>query len=549
MSRHQKSAACATATAALFAAAAPRPTTAETYLTESQALSAILGENAIPRREDRILDPALRAKLEHDTNVKFPEATYTFFISGQPGQPQKFAIVMNEIGKSEPITFMVGINDQGKVTEVLIMVFRENRGWEVKEKRFLNQFKNKTVHSPIRVEEDIINYTGATLSSKAVARGVKRALALVDAFYLGEGRHAAAARAATSFAKPQPIQPLISVSTSDGPTALFRQARYAMGTLCEIRLWYGSAGEAQTAFRSAFAEIDRFEQIFSAYREDSELSHVNREAARHSVPVSADFFNLTRFAVHSWQESAGVSDITVGPLLNAWGFRADRPSQPTDAQLLDARALVGCDKLHLEPRSRSIRFQRPAMQIDFGGLAKGYAAQRVAGLLHSRGVHAALVNLGQSSLSASALNHSDPENRIAKETGVAFGQWLVGIAAPVASHACPGYIFLRPSENLSTSGTGECQFQLPNSGRTFSHLLDPRTGIPVEGLRSVTAIASSGARSEVLAKQLLIDPTSSASLLADRAGNSEEWLSIDQHAEGDLNLAVHLLRDHLTHRT
>src|SRR6266851_2483815 len=93
------------------------PTSAETYLTEAQALNAILGEGAIPRREDHQLDAALRAKLEHDANVKFPESTYTFFISGQPGQPQKYAIVMNEIGKSEPITFMVGINDQGRVSD------------------------------------------------------------------------------------------------------------------------------------------------------------------------------------------------------------------------------------------------------------------------------------------------------------------------------------------------------------------------------------------------------------------------------------------------
>jgi hypothetical protein len=132
------------------------PTSAETYLTEAQALNVILGEGSIPHREDRVLGGALRAKLEHDTNLKFPEPSYTFFFSGQSGQPQKYAIVMNEIGKTEPITFMVGITDQGKVSDVVIMVFRENRGWEVKEKRFLNQFRGKTVRSPIRVEEDII---------------------------------------------------------------------------------------------------------------------------------------------------------------------------------------------------------------------------------------------------------------------------------------------------------------------------------------------------------------------------------------------------------
>src|SRR5882724_12368348 len=96
------------------------PASAETYLTEPQALAAILGDGAIVRREDHALDAALRAKLEHDTNLRFPESNCTVFIADQPAQ--KYAIVMNEIGKTEPITFMVGITDQGKVSDVVVMV-------------------------------------------------------------------------------------------------------------------------------------------------------------------------------------------------------------------------------------------------------------------------------------------------------------------------------------------------------------------------------------------------------------------------------------------
>jgi FAD:protein FMN transferase len=541
-SRHNRATWILASTAILGSAV---PAAAETYLTEAQALAAILGENAILRREDRALDDALRAKLEHETNVKFPERTYTFFISGQPGQPQKFAIVMDEIGKTEPITFMVGINDQGKVTEVVIMAFRENRGWEVKEKRFLNQFKGKTVHSPIRVEEDIINYTGATLSSKAVARGVKRALALVNALYLADNHHAAAP-AATSFARPTPISPLISVATSEGRSTLFRQARYAMGTICEIRLWCASPSEAQTSFHSAFAEVERLEQIFSAYRDDSELSRVNREAAQQSVPVSPEFFRLTQYAARSWKKSNGASDITIAPLLNAWGFRNDQPHQPTQHEFLAARAGIGCDKLTLGSQSSTIRFQNPNMQLDFGGLAKGYAAQRVAQLLHSRGVHAALVNLGRSSLSASALNRADAEKRITQETGIPFGHWLVAIASTVASQSAPIYILLHPNENLSTSGTSERQFQCNN--RAVSHIIDPRTGEPLTGLRSVTTIAPSGPRSEVLAKQLLIDRASSRSQAIRNATTHEEWISLNQTENGVATLDTNLRREHFTDR-
>src|SRR5262249_26288341 len=164
-------------------AAAPGPALGEGYLTEAQALAVILGEKATVRREQKTLDPTLRAKLERSSNLHFPEASYAFFIATKADEPEKYAVEISEIGKTEPITFMVGISPEGKVTDVVIMVFRENRGWEVREKRFLNQFRGKTLRSAIRVDEDIINYTGATLSSKAVARGVKRALLLFDAFY------------------------------------------------------------------------------------------------------------------------------------------------------------------------------------------------------------------------------------------------------------------------------------------------------------------------------------------------------------------------------
>src|SRR5215813_12218304 len=230
-----KNAFCLT-TAAFTAAAAPAR--AEVYLTESQALGVILSDKAIVRHEQKSLDAELRRKLEQSSNLRFPESTVTFFIAAQDGKPAKYAVVMNEIGKTEPITFMVGMSPEGKVTEVVIMEFRENRGWEVKEKRFLNQFRGKSAHSAIRVDEDIINYTGATLSSKAVARGAKRALLLLEQFYPPEERKKP--KVASDWEKPARLTPLVSTSLSN-PFALYRQTRYAMGTLCEIRVWTESA--------------------------------------------------------------------------------------------------------------------------------------------------------------------------------------------------------------------------------------------------------------------------------------------------------------------
>jgi Na+-translocating ferredoxin:NAD+ oxidoreductase RnfG subunit len=205
-------------------AAAAVPAAAEVYLNEAQALAVILGEKAILRREQKALDESLRAKLERASNLRFPESAFTFFIATQAGQAEKFAIQMNEIGKSEPITFMVGMSPEGRVTEVVIMVFRENRGWEVKEKRFLNQFHGKTLHNAIRVDEDIISYTGATLSSKAVARGVKRALLLLDAFYPGEARYKVAPT--SQFVGPVPLSAVLTTTDSQGSLGLYRHGEH-----------------------------------------------------------------------------------------------------------------------------------------------------------------------------------------------------------------------------------------------------------------------------------------------------------------------------------
>src|SRR5215813_2708583 len=360
-----KNAFCLTA-AALAGAAVPAQ--AEVYRTESQALGVILGDKAIVRREQKSLDAELRRKLEQSSNLRFPESTFTFFIAAQDGKPAKYAVVMNEIGKTEPITFMVGMSPEGKVTEVVIMEFRENRGWEVKEKRFLNQFRGKTVRSAIRVDEDIINYTGATLSSKAVARGVKRSLLLLDAFYPGDTRYRLGV--AQDFAQPMALAPIAVASIDRGTVGLYREVRYAMGTHCEIRLWCDSTRHANDLLNAGFRELERIEQVFSGYREDSELGYVNRNAGRYSVEVSEELFHVTKEALRYSRESNGAVDITIAPLLRAWGIQ-QTVRHPSLIELRAAKRLVGGDKVILNSGAKAIRFRHSRMALDFGGIAKG----------------------------------------------------------------------------------------------------------------------------------------------------------------------------------
>ena len=532
---HSKRAAWLTASAVMAASALPA--VGEVYLSEAQALAIVLGERAVVRKELKTFDEALRTKLERSSNLRFPESSYTFFIAARDGQAEKYAIQVNEIGKTEPITFMVGMSPEGKVTDVVIMVFRENRGWEVKEKRFLNQFRGKTLRNSIRVDEDILYYTGATLSSKAVARGVKRALFLLDTFYSGEARYKLAP--AKQFALPLPMSPILTTADLPGSMSLYRQSRYAMGSICEIRLWCRSAGEAHRAFEMGFSEIDRMEQIFSAYRNDSELALVNENAGSGPVEVSEEFFDLTKYAVGAWRQSGGSVDVTVGPLLKAWGFHDGEPHLPSQKELLEAQELVGCNKLSLDRRLRTVRFLREGMLLDFGGLAKGHAAKRVARVLEKQGVSSAFVNLGGSSLCASEVFSSATLQNCCAGTGITFGEWLVGVIHPSDPRQCPVFHLLKPGWSISTSGTSERQVEF--GGQKLSHILDPRTGWPLSGLRSATAVARSGRRSEVLSKRLLLQSAEKSTAMASQFKDFD-WVYLEKSQTRALTLEVNSRR-------
>jgi thiamine biosynthesis lipoprotein len=516
-----------TATAAVATSAVPA--SAEVYLSESQALGVILGDKAIVRRDQKVLGEALRKRLEHESNLQFPESTYTFFIATQDGKPAKYAIVLNEIGKSEPITFMVGMSPEGKVTEVVIMEFRENRGWEVKEKRFLNQFRNKTVRSAIRVDEDIINYTGATLSSKAIARGVRRSLLLLDAFYPGDSRYKLSA--AQDFARPLPLTPITITTNGQETVGLYRQARYAMGTQCEIRLWCRSAEEAHELFSVGFDELGRIEQIFSAYREDSELSHVNRNAGGIEVEVSEEFFRVTEDSLRYSRKSDGSVDITVGPLLKAWGIHRGEGHNQLFTGLQAARQVVGSEKVILDERAKSIRFLLSGMELDFGGIAKGYAAEKIARRMEKLGAYSALVNLGRSSLYASRVKGNMRQQNALSENAERIDQWPVGIAHPDGKNATPFYLFLGTGNALSTSGTSERAFEI--EGKSFSHVVNARTGMPLGGTRSATVIDWGGVQTEVLSKELLLlDPVHRATWQKENLRT--KWVHLEVTPQGEL---------------
>lgn len=172
-------------------------THAEVFLTEEDALKLMFPQSERIRKDVLKLSPEKKLQIEERIGWKFPEESFEIYIGETGTQIDGYALVQNTIGKHKPMTYMVGVDNSGRVLNVELLVFREARGSEVRTKRFNVQYEGKTVLDPVRINKDIINISGATMSVRSISAGVKRALVLVDEFHLkpaGLGSDTVAAR-------------------------------------------------------------------------------------------------------------------------------------------------------------------------------------------------------------------------------------------------------------------------------------------------------------------------------------------------------------------
>jgi len=159
-------------------------TMAEVYLKEDESLKLMFPKSEHIRKEIIKLSPEKKAQIEERIGWKFPEESFEVYIGQTGPQIDGYALVQNTIGKHKPMTYMVGVDSKGLVSDVELLVFREARGSEIRQKRFNAQYEGKSVLDPVRINKDIINISGATMSVRSMSAGIKRVLVLVDEFYL-----------------------------------------------------------------------------------------------------------------------------------------------------------------------------------------------------------------------------------------------------------------------------------------------------------------------------------------------------------------------------
>lgn len=273
-----------------------------------------------------------------------------------------------------------------------------------------------------------------------------------------------------------------------------------MATRFEIVLHGEREASLRAAGEEALEEIERLEAQLSLFRPASEIAHLNAAAAHEAVKVSPPVFALLEHARRLHAESQGAFDVTIAPLVRAWGFMGGTGHVPKPADLAAAREKVGMSLVQFEPEAFTIRFARSGVMLDLGAIGKGYAIERAAELLREAGVTSALLHGGTSTVYA--LGHPpDVEH------------WKVAIDNPLATAqpATPGTTTPGPSpalttvalrdEAMSVSGIRGKFFEA--GGRVLGHILDPRTGEPARGALLTAVILPSATETDALSTALL----------------------------------------------
>ena len=233
-----------------------------------------------------------------------------------------------------------------------------------------------------------------------------------------------------------------------------------------------------------FAEIDQLDEQMSNYKPESELSAINRDAAKSEVTVSPQLFGLIQYSLRASQESGGDFDITVGPLMKLWGFFRGQGRLPGSAEIAQVEKHIGYRHVHLDAARRTIRFDTTGVELDLGGIAKGYAVDQAAELMRSDGVATALISSGTSSIYALG---SPPGER----------GWKITVRDPFREDK-PADVFRLQNFALSTSGNYEKFFKI--NGKVYCHIMDPHTGWPVQNMLSTVAAVPTGVETEALTK-------------------------------------------------
>ncbi|MCM8781167.1 MAG: FAD:protein FMN transferase [Candidatus Omnitrophica bacterium] len=258
---------------------------------------------------------------------------------------------------------------------------------------------------------------------------------------------------------------------------LYRETRLLMGTYVEV------VSPEKRAIPIAFEEIKKIENLLSKYKEDSEIARLNKYG---SLKVSPQTLDVLKIAKNFWLVTDGAFDITVGPLVKLWGFMDRKYHLPEQDEISKALDFVGMDKISINEKENMVKLKNLGMQIDLGGIAKGYAVDSAVKRLRENGIKSCLINAG-GDIYCLGDNFGSP--------------WRVAIQHP-DREGFLDYLYLK-DRAVATSGNYEQYFI--KADKRYTHIFNPKTGYPVDlDISSVTVIASDCTTADALATAIFV---------------------------------------------
>jgi FAD:protein FMN transferase len=303
--------------------------------------------------------------------------------------------------------------------------------------------------------------------------------------------------------------------TAAAPT-LFALSHPAMGTTYTLFLYAGDQAAASREAERAFAIVDDVEALLSNYQPQSELSRINHEAYAGPVTTDPETFRFLEQSLDWSARSDGAFDITVGALMKAWGFFRSSGHVPDDAQLAKVREKTGWRKVQLDASGRTVRFSAPGIELDPGGIGKGFAVERVVEALRADGVRAAMLSAGSSTIYA-----------LGAPPGKA--GWRVDVPDPLHKGRILSSVVLRDT-SLSTASCAEKHFML--AGHLYCHIMDPRMLRPVEGRLQATVITPSATDGDALSNVMFVEDAAARQRTMERLGLDSRALVVSGTPEG-----------------
>jgi len=300
-------------------------------------------------------------------------------------------------------------------------------------------------------------------------------------------------------------------------TDVFHRSCFAMNTRFSMVLVGIDSGKAEALADGVERDLRVYERLMSRFDEKSPVTDLNRLAGEDAVCPPRELWEILLLCRDYWKRTRGAFDITLWPLNQLWREYSRGGEKPADDAIQQVHQRAGFERLHLNGTDRTIRFEAEGMSIDLGGFGKGFALERVAGSLRAQGVQRALLSFGESSITVLGSHPQGPA-------------WPVGIADMFEPSETVHTFHLRDS-SLSTSGTAP--YNCMGGERAFGQIIDPRSGRPIEGYRSMSVASPSGMEAEVLSTALLVIPEPErAAILAGFSGVSAVEIVYDSSAAG-----------------